>query len=171
MKRLVGLLVAVQIVSIAAIDQENVPSNVYGKATLSIENKSGEDYLIVGDFTEKAVLLKNQMSITLSFIETSKVGPVPKFIRPHDLVLYAQDSDMVENIIHMAKPNIHSLIPELTSYVRSHVYYVLESAGGLRRGTYTAAAGDRITLEKDGTGTVRGKSNFPTHVRFKKING
>lgn len=160
--------------SLYALEHENMSPNVNttGHASITIENKSGEDFILYGDFTPKVYLLKKGAHIQVKFNDDMhKKGPVPMLVRPNDLILYSQDPDMVEKVVHAPTPNVQRLGNVLARHVKSHVYLVPEAASGLRRGLYTAVAGDRITLEPGDIAQAIGKTNFSHKLRLKKVNG
>lgn len=160
--------------SLYAVGQENMLPNIntFGTASIMIENKTGEDFIVYGDFTPQAYMLKKGAHIQLKFKENiQQKGPMPMFVRPNDLILYAQDPEVIEFVLAATTPQVTRLVNALSQHVASHVHFMLEGAGGLRRGLYTASPGDRITLEKGDVAQVLGKSNFPNNLRLKQFKG
>jgi hypothetical protein len=157
-----------------ALEQENASPNIKagGQPTISIENKTNEDFIVYGDFTVKASLLKKDAHIQLTFTQDiHKTGPELMFVRPNDLILYANHPDMVEKVLHTTEPKVQRLGTVLAAHVKKHVYFMLEAVSGLRKGFYKAVAGDRITLEPGDVAQVVGKTDFPHKFRLKMING
>lgn len=163
-------------------NNENASSNVQPAASISINNETNDTFIIFGEFVGVPRFIKKGEQIVLPFksdeqpfkSDIYKVGPQTFFILPNDLILYADDSQEIQDELSKMwkkeQPNLAVLTSAIKNHIKSRVHYVLEGAGGLRFGMYHAVAGDKITLHKDGKASVVGSSKFLSSLRLKRVN-
>lgn len=137
-----------------------------------LDNQTQQDYIVVGDFAEKAVMLKHGSKVGLHYVyNVDKQGPRILLIRPNDLILYAHDSEYVEKELQATKLHPEHLAAELNAHIQSHGYYILESGRNVRHQAYHAYPGDTVVMYKHGGIVVtRAASNFPHKLFLKKVN-